>query len=544
MSRRKNRSGPSRGRDRSSIEPGTKDGSNKSSTQHASISAIIREVIESIVIAFVLAFLFRTFEAEAFVIPTGSMAPTLMGRHKDLSCEECGYPFRVSASDEIDSHTNRPTGKHVVACVCPNCRHTMHLNPDSNGKTHRSYKGDRILVGKFPYRFADPERWDVAVFKYPGGASTNFIKRIVGLPGETIRISHGDLFTRRNEEDGWEIARKSLAKVRAMMQTVYDNDYVRDEIVKGTWPARWSPRTASPGDTTSGWVVSEDHNSFETDGSTPSETWLGYRHLLPSSKAWPELITDFSAYNTDIVSPDSPPLHPGKMGLHWVGDLAVECQIEVKGETGEAVLELVEGGWRFGCRIDVASGAATLSIDGLDGFRPTAKTSVSKPGSYRVFFANVDDQLLLSINGREVSFDSPTTYDSLNNTRYTDDDLEPVWIGSNGAAIKISHLKVCRDIYYIAERSNGAYFSNGPIADRSYAEFPLAEGQFLVLGDNSAESKDSRLWEAEGIKHYVSRELLIGKALVIYWPHSLDRIPGTNIPIRFFPNFWRMWFVR
>ena len=39
----------------------------------------IRETVESIVIAFVLAFLFRTFEAEAFVIPTGSMAPTLMG---------------------------------------------------------------------------------------------------------------------------------------------------------------------------------------------------------------------------------------------------------------------------------------------------------------------------------------------------------------------------------------------------------------------------------------------------------------------------------
>ena len=39
-----------------------------------------RETFESIVVAFVLAFLFRAFEAEAFVIPTGSMAPTLYGR--------------------------------------------------------------------------------------------------------------------------------------------------------------------------------------------------------------------------------------------------------------------------------------------------------------------------------------------------------------------------------------------------------------------------------------------------------------------------------
>ena len=42
-----------------------------------------RDTIESIVFAFILAFLFRTFEAEAFVIPTGSMAPTLYGRHKE-----------------------------------------------------------------------------------------------------------------------------------------------------------------------------------------------------------------------------------------------------------------------------------------------------------------------------------------------------------------------------------------------------------------------------------------------------------------------------
>ncbi|MEM6363930.1 MAG: S26 family signal peptidase, partial [Planctomycetota bacterium] len=49
-----------------------------------------RETVEAFVVAFILALLFRAFIAEAFVIPTGSMAPALMGAHKDLACQQCG----------------------------------------------------------------------------------------------------------------------------------------------------------------------------------------------------------------------------------------------------------------------------------------------------------------------------------------------------------------------------------------------------------------------------------------------------------------------
>ena len=75
---------------------------------------------------------------------------------------------------------------------------------------------------------------------------------------------------------------------------------------------------------------------------------------------------------------------------------------------------------------------------------------------------------------------------------------------------------------------------------RRLVEFRLEADQFFVLGDNSPQSKDSRLWD----KHYVSRELLIGKALIIYWPHGWD-IPGVDLPIKVVPNIWRiMRFVR
>ena len=61
-----------------------------------------RESIESFVVVF-LAFLIWSIEAEGFVIPTGSMAPTLMGRHKEITCPECGYVYTVNADREVES---------------------------------------------------------------------------------------------------------------------------------------------------------------------------------------------------------------------------------------------------------------------------------------------------------------------------------------------------------------------------------------------------------------------------------------------------------
>src|SRR5437868_14415587 len=68
----------------------------------------VNETIESILVAFILAFIFRAFVVEAFVIPTGSMASTLLGAHMRFTCKECGYTFDVgyqtvrSGSEDID----------------------------------------------------------------------------------------------------------------------------------------------------------------------------------------------------------------------------------------------------------------------------------------------------------------------------------------------------------------------------------------------------------------------------------------------------------
>ncbi len=75
--------------------------------------------------AFILAFIFRAFVVEAFVIPTGSMAPTLLGAHMRFRCPDCGYTFDVnysSRSEEEDEEMRTPADAFPAADIyCPNC---------------------------------------------------------------------------------------------------------------------------------------------------------------------------------------------------------------------------------------------------------------------------------------------------------------------------------------------------------------------------------------------------------------------------------------
>jgi signal peptidase I len=641
-----------------------------------SSSHAIRETVESIVIAFVLAFLFRTFEAEAFVIPTGSMATTLMGRHKDVYCPKCGHRFRVSASEEegdeldmlraeiaarqqqianqnasgladggairelqrqIDELVRRIPGADVVGGVCPVCRYTMPMRPDlPNGlpegvapgsvTNEPSYNGDRILVNKYVYTVSDPQRWDVVVFKFPGNAQMNYIKRLVGRPGEHLRIYQGDLFIGSDgaSHDGdYKIARKPPDKILAMRQLVHDTDYEPSELYKAGWPLRWQPASEEG---SAGWKVDAKADGqnvqqrYSVDVSGDQTAWLRYRHQVPNDDVWhqfadleehakahpneaakfsdsaraswrPQLITDFNPYNTRITRGQASQMHefradPEKLGVHWVGDLMVEADVDVQASQGELLLDLVEGGKHFTCTIDLATGKAKLSIEGAADFGPTAETPLSQPGRYHLALANVDDQLLLWINGSVVKFDGSTEYDAgqlfggreriVPKTSAADPgDLAPAGIGAKGAKLTVTRLQVWRDEYYIADswQEHQRVMSNlitdfenvdartlvamahDPslwelFSKRRHEDFTLGEDQFFVMGDNSPESSDARLWCGQGGRRgkpggaYLERQLLIGKALCVYWPHSWNRIPGTPIPFPLFPNFMDMRLVR
>ena len=62
------------------------------------------------------------------------------------------------------------------------------------------HDNEYLIIDKISYRFRDPQRGDIIVFKYPNDPSQYFIKRVIGLPGDTVRIGGGQVQITSNGE--------------------------------------------------------------------------------------------------------------------------------------------------------------------------------------------------------------------------------------------------------------------------------------------------------------------------------------------------------
>jgi signal peptidase I len=550
-----------------------------------------REVVETVVFVVVLVLLLKSFAAEAFVIPTGSMAETLWGYQKVVTCPQCGQKFPVNCSQEVDPSEGEPT--NVLGCTCPNCRqHIVFFHPQKGPPRELPQgiqaipdpgwnSGDRVLVAKFVYDLLQklPNRLDVVVFKFPGDdgfpvksgpvkkhVPMNYIKRLIGLPGETIAIYKGKLYLLSKEacernrlvyddvekaagdpnklaqlwkyeymhaddqlakkvfEDkkgGFVIIRKKPDTLLAMMRLVYDNDHQAKDL-SGPDFQRWQPVGEG------GWAA-DGKTGFRHDGSGAEPSWLRYRHVLPTRDRGgvekPQLITDFMGYNTwEGERGHSAP------GENWASDLIVECQARVEKPDGVFVLELSRGPDRFQAKFDLKEGTCTL-FRLVDGKEPeklgSADSRMKGKGAYQVRFANVDDRLAVWVDGRLIFGDGVEYQGRRDLTPTRENDLErPVSIGAQGAAVAVSKLKVFRDTYYTTSRNKAPSTSDVPelkpedpesfkhVAAAPVATFYVQPGHFLCLGDNSPESSDGRAW---GL---VPHRLMLGRALLVYYPFS------------------------
>lgn len=450
--------------------------------------------------------------------------------------------------------------------------------------------GDRVLVSKGAYDFGvtGPRRYDVVVFKYPGkgdgegpvknGTPTNYIKRLLGLPGELLAIFFGRIYrwtppenapppfddlkdgkveanqlrkrdymhvddkTSREwfEKGQFEILRKPTSVMLAMRRIVYDNDYQPADLKN--FP-RWKPNDKSA------WK-NDGATGFACDGPDGAVDWLHYQHLVRKGnlpEAERKLITDSLAYNnfkSAVVHRDERGNlrrldvadRTQQLNTHWVGDLMIECNVEVVQAKGDFLLELNKGSFRYQARFDLASGQCHLkSIDlaGNEKDLGNQPTTVKSPGTYMLRLANIDARLAVWVD-RSLPFGDGVDYEppEVRGVRgpQKNDLTRPASVGCKGASVKVSHLRVWRDSYYTtsfpllhdsADYTAPASWSDSTDWDSTirkarYVTFYVQPGHYLCLGDNSQQSSDSRDW---GV---VPERLMLGRALVVYYP--LDRM--------------------
>jgi len=472
--------------------------------------AEIANTFEWLITAFILAFIFRTFVMEAYRIPTGSMADTLRGDHYQLRCSQCGYKYEHDFSPEIRqfSHETR----------CPNCGYYQSLTGRNT-----PVNGDRILVLKCIYQFFEPKHWDVVVFKNPTEPRINYIKRLVACPGETIEIIDGDIYINAL------ISRKPPKVQDELWMLIYDNDYqpVQPDEPRFNEHPWQQPFRNTPGST---WRCSPDSPTAFHLNSTPEQISTIVYDTARGN--------DFrAAYAYDSVY--------SYRYMPYCSDLMVRFYATIFTSEGLIGVTLSKYETRYTASADPAGQMIIKKTEkGKESVELVRKqiTPAVLKRPILVKFANVDHLLVFEFGNEKLSYDlGPAPNDA--GQRKTQ--IEPQVSIFGAGKLTLTHIAIFRDIYYISRFSH-----NGSLCRAGDGNpFTLGPDEFFVLGDNSPNSKDSRLWDSKGLGNnglryrqgIVPRDYLVGKAVFVYWPSGFK--PFANFGFGIIPNFGQMRFI-
>ncbi|MEM8883703.1 MAG: signal peptidase I [Planctomycetota bacterium] len=369
-----------------------------------STTAFVRDNIEAFAVAIAMALVIRHFSVEAFRIPTGSMMPSLYGD------SDPGEPVR---------------------------------------------QGDRILVDKYAYLRGDPQRWHVAVFQYPLDRTTNFIKRIVGLPDEWVAIADGDIWTSKDGEV-WQIERKPPA--------------IREHLMLPYWPL--------PG----------DRDGFRGSCWEGDDAWTEKGDVL-------SVDADESGARFEFARriPTYPSMDPDGVGRNSavkVGDIRFRAHVDVVRE-GELELRITEHDATH--RLVLGPDESYLVFGGAKEERIALDFLVERGDSFDLSFSNVDESIWIVLDGEELLFEIP-------DLPTLPPGLEPDYglrgkrgqhgfsLVARGLQASLEDARIDRDLHYLLDTNQSGA-----------RKWQVPADSYFVLGDNTNSSKDSRRWQVSRV---------------------------------------------
>jgi signal peptidase I len=380
------------------------------------------------------------------------------------------------------------------------------MQPTIWGDDYGRRKGDRLLAAKAPLLFGEPSRWGITVFKYPLFRPTNFIKRLVGLPGEHLQIKGGDIY----------VNGKCVAKPEPVQDTLWFPLFPDESR---SYSGGASRQFVSDG--TGEWKF--DANDSATGTARASHTaWAIY------DSSCPDVRVSFDLDASALTSHEDTTPYPGS------------ALVRIDG--GGRRVELEVG------RDDVwltAPGVARRKLD-ADGYA----------SSGRIGFAVADRVVRVWRGGRLVERIETADEENVSGGRQ-----QQVWIGVSGGTAKFGSIQVERDLQYGEVAPNdwqipeGCYFMLGDNTNASRdsrlwraSVFRTTDGREYVA-DDSVRLDDERavnniknlgdayeFWDSYGVKRhlrtdelegggpkveprpFVLRDDLVGRAFLIFFP--------------------------
>ncbi len=495
----------------------------------------LRDNLEWIAFIVLVVLVVRQMVVEAFRIQHGSMAPTLLGIHREIRCPNCGRVFDVGEA------RIGPGGQ----VQCPNCDYHWEgagtygedgellrfRRPKSLGWLWNSATTDngtplrsadaanrirrdacRIFVNKFIYQLRKPRRWEVVVFQYPVFSlecrlcgwqgqvesledavcpdcgsqefevtTKDFIKRVAGLPGESVSLRNGDVYV-----DG-RIARKPRDIQKELWFHVFDSSFTPRQEVAPTWDF-----SAAPGR----WQSSPQDGTLLVDARGARSPVMG---------SFARRIVDFYPYDGLRYDPER--VLTSASGLNEVGDCRIRAGVHVEdqGQTGaEVLLSIDDDGHRFVFSVSGGSRGRAVLMDNGETVRETHVRELDLREPMQIALENYDDRVVCWLRGSELF---GLDYEPRPSSRHG------VHFGGRGAEVVWDRIVIERDVYYTAPPAEAGRL---PV-------YRLGDDEYFVLGDNSPASSDSRRWNRPGVPEHK----LIGKAFFVFWPvHRMKWLAG------------------
>jgi signal peptidase I len=330
------------------------------------------------------------------------------------------------------------------------------------------------------------ERFDLVVLRRPGAKAPR-VKRVVGMPGESVQIVRGDLVI--------EGQRLPLSAPRPPLVAVFDD--ARDSVEEwfqmgGTVLNPWTK-------TDEGWhLAAEEVPSGAAAGTMFFAKRLTAGHISGDPEAGPGGVSAADAVLGCEVRAGEPAAE-----LHFI--------LREQGDTFRGELRAAEGDfWSARLLQRWRGGDEQVLAEGELDFGPGAWVSIR--------FGNVDDHLFLEVTAEggepQLLSAGPTTnhIDPADRTSAGETYGHRLGLGGAAGSADFRRIRVWRDFHYT---DRGTHATGEPVR--------LGPSEFFVLGDNSPESRDGRDWGP------VSARDIIGRPIWVLWPVSSARALGGDL---------------